>query len=106
MINVRGAVIRVSSIKPLVIRLPFSCGKCGGRQEINMPEGRFCPPTKCETPQCRGKLFVPERSSAVTVDWQKIRSVREPMFSSSPILISFLSLGLYQAAGVTERGQC
>lgn len=76
MIAVRGNVVRVSAVRPHVMRMDFVCGKCGSMAPRSMPEGRYEPPTKCVVPSCKGKFFTPERASAVTVDWQKLKYVR------------------------------
>lgn len=74
-VSIRGAVIRVSSIKPLVTQLTFACAKCGATQTCTLTDGRYVAPSKCDTPACRGKVFLPDRNSAVTLDWQKIRYI-------------------------------
>lgn len=63
----------------------FGCPKCDARIEVPFCEGKFQSPPRCITPQCRNKInFIPERSSAVTVDWQKVR-LQEEMDSSDSV---------------------
>eukprot|EP01103_Thecamoeba_quadrilineata_P010325 TRINITY_DN2192_c0_g2_i2.p1 TRINITY_DN2192_c0_g2~~TRINITY_DN2192_c0_g2_i2.p1 ORF type:complete len:637 (-),score=120.88 TRINITY_DN2192_c0_g2_i2:248-2158(-) len=38
-----------------------------------LKDGRYLPPASCLTPQCKSKTFIPRRSDALTVDWQKIK---------------------------------
>lgn len=38
-------------------------------------DGKYKQPQKCITPNCRSKIFQPDRSSARTVDWQRIRFI-------------------------------
>ncbi|KAI9340418.1 Minichromosome maintenance deficient 8 [Zopfochytrium polystomum] len=74
-IAVKGTVVRVSSIKPLVTVLAFSCSSCQTIQEVKQIDGKFKPPVRCTMTGCRGKNFAAERSSpqTVTSDWQRIR---------------------------------
>lgn len=73
-IAVRGTVVRVSIVKPMVKSMVFECIKCGYRDRTNVPDGKYIPPEFCRNPGgCGGKNFLPDRSSAITVDWQKLR---------------------------------
>jgi DNA replicative helicase MCM subunit Mcm2 (Cdc46/Mcm family) len=87
-VSIRGTVIRVSNIltytisfklnltstniKPLVTEMAFDC-KCEAHFVRKLIDGKFNTPTKCETNGCRSKIFEPDKRTAVTVDWQKIR---------------------------------
>lgn len=68
----RGTVVRMSVVKPLVTGMDFTCPKCRRLISRQFKDGRFSPPTGCGG-SCRGKIFTPERSSAKYVDFQKIR---------------------------------
>ncbi len=73
-VGLKGTVIRVSNVKPLVVSMPFKCAKCGAEQYVRLSDGKFCVPKQCETGErCRSKTFYPLRDKAITVDWQKIR---------------------------------
>ncbi|XP_053316387.1 DNA helicase MCM8 isoform X2 [Spea bombifrons] len=74
-VAVRGTVVRVSNIKPLCIKMAFSCNMCGDVQSVPLPDGKYTVPTKCPVPECRGRSFTANRSSplTVTVDWQAIK---------------------------------
>ncbi|MGH0165350.1 UNVERIFIED_CONTAM: hypothetical protein FKN15_061757 [Acipenser sinensis] len=74
-VALRGTVVRVSNIKPLCTKMAFSCNMCGEIQSLPLADGKFTTPTKCLQPECRGRSFLPNRSSplTVTVDWQSIK---------------------------------
>ena len=71
--SIRGNVVRVSGVRPLVLRMAFTCAKCSGETTAWFAEGKFEPPTKCADDTCRGRTFTPRYGSAKTVDWQKVR---------------------------------
>ncbi|KAL0375116.1 UNVERIFIED_CONTAM: putative DNA helicase MCM8 [Sesamum radiatum] len=73
LVSVRGTVIKVSTVRPLVIQLSFSCAKCGTTITRDFPDGKFSPPTKCEMQACKSRNFNPIRSTAWPIDFQKIR---------------------------------
>nr|XP_005991185.1 PREDICTED: DNA helicase MCM8 [Latimeria chalumnae] len=70
----RGTVVRVSNIKPLCIKMAFTCSLCADVQSVSLPDGKYTVPTKCLQPKCHGRSFIPNRSSplTITVDWQSI----------------------------------
>lgn len=77
--SVRGTVVRMGHIRPLITQLQFSCAKCGAKATCAFPDGRYAPPSKCPGGEgCRSRTFTPDRSTAVCVDWQKVR-VQEVM---------------------------
>ncbi|XP_047983357.1 probable DNA helicase MCM8 [Salvia hispanica] len=73
LVSVRGTVVKVSTVRPLVIQMSFSCAKCGTTMTCDFPDGKFSPPTKCETVACKSRNFNPIRSTALPIDFQKIR---------------------------------
>jgi len=73
MVAVRGNVIRVAGVTPMVKRMDFECVKCGDVMIKNMPDGRMEHPTHCESSDCKGKQFKSILKTAVTVDLQRIR---------------------------------
>nr|GMD67635.1 probable DNA helicase MCM8 isoform X1 [Ipomoea batatas] len=73
LVSVRGTVIKVSTVKPLVIEMSFACTKCGTNITRDFPDGKFSPPPICEMHGCKSRTFTPIRSSAQPVDFQKIR---------------------------------
>ncbi|XP_073062916.1 probable DNA helicase MCM8 isoform X1 [Primulina eburnea] len=73
LVSVRGTVIKVSTVRPMVMQMSFSCAKCGTTITCGFPEGKFSPPSKCEMQACRSRYFDPIRSSARSIDFQKIR---------------------------------
>jgi DNA replicative helicase MCM subunit Mcm2 (Cdc46/Mcm family) len=45
--TIRGTVVRMSHIRPLIVEMDFSCAKCCAAQHATFPDGRFAPPTRC-----------------------------------------------------------
>lgn len=74
-VSVKGTVVRVSNIKPICTVLAFECNSCSNIQTVNLPDGKYVLPTSCMSADCRGKTFLPQRSSNLTetIDWQTIR---------------------------------
>ncbi|CAK9114454.1 DNA helicase MCM8 (Minichromosome maintenance 8) [Durusdinium trenchii] len=72
-VAIHGTVVRVSGVRPLVKRMDFRCPKCSELITKSMGDGKFQPPTHCESEGCKAKIFKAEKPSAVTVDFQKIR---------------------------------
>ncbi|KAM9365006.1 DNA helicase MCM8 [Pholidichthys leucotaenia] len=75
LVCVKGTVVRVSNIRPLCTRMAFSCQSCSAALSLPLQHGKYAAPTKCIKPDCRGRSFVPVRSSPLThtVDWQIIK---------------------------------
>ncbi|KAK9724046.1 hypothetical protein RND81_05G044400 [Saponaria officinalis] len=73
LVSVRGTVVKVSTVRPLVIQMMFKCIQCGADIERFFPDGKFSPPTKCAMQCCKGRTFSPMRSTARSIDFQKIR---------------------------------
>ncbi|KAJ3005090.1 UNVERIFIED_CONTAM: DNA replication licensing factor mcm8, partial [Siphonaria sp. JEL0065] len=75
-ISIRGTIVRISSIKPVVTQISFSCNSCNGSQILEQLDGKYRTPNSCPADGCRGKSFIPDRSGlsdTKTVDWQRIR---------------------------------
>ncbi|MFS8004447.1 putative DNA helicase [Helianthus anomalus] len=73
LVSVRGTVIKVSTVKPLVVQMSFVCTKCGTTISRDFPDGKFSPPSVCVIHGCKSRSFNPIRSSARPIDFQKIR---------------------------------
>ncbi|KAG7027994.1 putative DNA helicase MCM8, partial [Cucurbita argyrosperma subsp. argyrosperma] len=73
LVSVRGTVVKVSTVKPLVVQMSFDCAKCKSNITRIFPDGKFSPPSFCELDGCKSKTFVPIRSTAEAIDFQKIR---------------------------------
>ncbi|WVZ06235.1 hypothetical protein V8G54_019581 [Vigna mungo] len=73
LVSVRGTAVKVSTVRPLVVQMFFECCKC--RQTISriFPDGKYSPPSTCNLNGCKSKIFNPLRSTAQTIDFQKIR---------------------------------
>lgn len=70
-VSIRGTVVRVSGVRPLVRRMDFECARCGDIQTIEFHDGKYAAPFKCKA--CKTKSMVAKRTEADSVDWQKIR---------------------------------
>ncbi|KAF5750356.1 DNA helicase MCM8 isoform X1 [Tripterygium wilfordii] len=73
LVSVRGTVVKVSTVRPLVIQMSFECEKCKTNITRMFPDGKFSPPPSCPLQGCRSRTFLPIRPSAQSVDFQKIR---------------------------------
>ncbi|KAK8941695.1 hypothetical protein KSP40_PGU011360 [Platanthera guangdongensis] len=73
LVSVRGTVVKVSTVRPLVTQMDFTCAKCGDITTRVFPDGKFSPTVSCSIHGCRSRTFTPIRSSAKTIDFQKIR---------------------------------
>ena len=73
LVTVKGTVVRMSPIKPLITGMAFTCGKCSNEVYLAFKEGVYATPTSCGLEGCRSKAFTAKRSSATSVDWQKLR---------------------------------
>ncbi|KAM7526251.1 hypothetical protein LguiA_016153 [Lonicera macranthoides] len=73
LVSVHGTVVKVSTVRPLVIQMSFSCTKCGTNIARDFPDGKFSPPSICEMHGCRSRAFNPVKSTALAIDFQKIR---------------------------------
>lgn len=81
LVTVHGTVVKVSTVKPLVTQMSFDCAKCKTSITREFTDGKFSPPLKCDAHGCKSKTFTPIRSSAQTIDFQKIRC--SPICASS-----------------------
>ncbi|KAK4798089.1 hypothetical protein SAY86_030415 [Trapa natans] len=72
-ISVRGTIVKVSTVRPLVVRMCFHCAKCKTSIKCTFPDGKFSPPAICSLHGCKSRTFIPIRSTAETIDFQKIR---------------------------------
>ncbi|PNH08574.1 DNA helicase MCM8, partial [Tetrabaena socialis] len=73
LVTLRGTVVRMTPVRPLVTHMVFICAKCGSRTELGFADGLYAVPTKCAGNGCRSRTFTPHRSSARCIDSQKIR---------------------------------
>ncbi|TVU19721.1 hypothetical protein EJB05_35890, partial [Eragrostis curvula] len=74
-VTVRGTVLKVSTVKPLVVKLKFRCMKCDSEITRQFCDGKFSPPMSCGILGCKSRTFSPDRSTAELIDFQKIRQV-------------------------------
>jgi DNA helicase MCM8 len=73
-VAVRGTVVRVTNIKPVISAMRFSCVKCGKSMDIRLPDGKYRVPERClATSGCRSRTFLPDPDGSTYADWQRIR---------------------------------
>lgn len=70
---VRGTVVRMGASHPLATLMDFACLKCGQKNRLDLPDGKFNFPQSCTGKGCRSKGFTPIRSSAKCTDWRTAR---------------------------------
>ena len=46
--TIRGTVVRMGAVRPLIQHMHFVCGKCGCRTGVKFPDGRYTLPSKCD----------------------------------------------------------
>ncbi|XP_038988371.1 probable DNA helicase MCM8 [Phoenix dactylifera] len=73
LVSVHGSVVKVSTVRPLVMQMNFACQKCETVITRIFPNGKFSPPVACSLHGCRSRTFIPIRSTAKAIDFQKIR---------------------------------
>ncbi|KAF8395011.1 hypothetical protein HHK36_018950 [Tetracentron sinense] len=73
LVSVRGTIVKVSTVRPLVVQMNFKCAKCGADIPRIFPDGKFSPPAICTFIGCKSRTFSPIRSTAIPIDFQKIR---------------------------------
>lgn len=73
LVSVRGTVVKVSTVRPLVVQMSFDCAKCKTEVTRTFSDGKFSPPPSCNLNGCKSKTFNPIRSTAQAIDFQKIR---------------------------------
>jgi len=72
-ICLRGTVLRVSSIKVYVESIQFMCHECKEKLLVNFIDGKWEQPNRCKNNDCKSKIFTPEKHSAKTSFYQRIR---------------------------------
>lgn len=73
LVSVRGTVVRVSTVRPLVVEMGFTCARCKTNITCTFPDGKFSPPATCRLHSCKSRTFTPIRSAAQLIDFQRIR---------------------------------
>lgn len=71
--SIRGTVVRVSSSKPMLVKIGVRCGKCSAVWMIYCRDGVPQQPQSCFKSDCASKEFSVAREYAQTDDWQRIR---------------------------------
>lgn len=73
LITVCGTVVRIGVVRPRITQMDFTCNKCSTTSTCKFEDGKYMPPTACPGEGCRSKSFSPLKSTAHSIDWQKIR---------------------------------
>ncbi|KAJ2999663.1 DNA replication licensing factor mcm8 [Globomyces sp. JEL0801] len=66
-VSVKGTVVSVSLVKPLISQMVFTCALCRKPYLIKAVLGKFKPLSKCSKLGCLSKSFVPDRTSNDTI---------------------------------------
>jgi DNA helicase MCM8 len=82
-VSIRGTVVRVGNIKPMVSQMDFQCVRCGVIFTCYFQDGKFKNPIKCPGSNCKNKIFEPIYSTSRTADWQRIR-IQEQVDKKDP----------------------
>ena len=69
----RGTVLRVSSIKVLVESIQFQCHDCKSKILLTFVDGKWETPNRCVSLDCRSRIFNPEKHTARTSFFQRLR---------------------------------
>ena len=85
LISLRGNIVRVSSAKPLLVQMAFSCANCQSETIEHFDDGKYRLPSKCSQIGCKSRSFVPLRESpqTITIDWQRIKLQEKLLVDSS-----------------------
>ena len=86
-------------MKPLIQSMTFTCTRCGGDQEMRFSEGIYNPPTSCGLDGCRSKSFKPQKNTAQSIDWQKIRIQVGCMYSLLKQIELLQCIAIYYCTG-------
>jgi len=71
--SIRGNVVRVGAVRPLVSRIDFVCSKCGSIIRVHLTDGHYETPSRCVETSCKSRKFHVSRASSVTRDWQQLK---------------------------------
>lgn len=72
-VSVRGTVVSVSNIKPILRYMAYVCKSCKSEYKVDCEDGKLRQPTRCGTRGCKSQTFIPEKTFASTYDWQRVR---------------------------------
>jgi DNA helicase MCM8 len=72
LVSVRGSVMRVSPVRPILSIAAFVCNTCGAETLITLLQGKYEPPASCKSQGCRGQKFNVNHAACVTEDWQQL----------------------------------
>jgi len=73
-ISIKGIVLKIAPVKLLTKNMKFICMECHKNFTKKFIDGIYVAPTVCENaPKCKSKIFQPEKSTAQTILYQRIK---------------------------------
>jgi len=73
-IAIKGIILKTSPVKLLTKSMKFLCIECRKSFIKRFIDGIYLPPSSCENaPKCKSRVFQPEKSSANTILYQRIK---------------------------------
>jgi DNA helicase MCM8 len=72
-VSIKGVVLRTTSVRLLAISMNFTCLDCKGVINKKFNDGLYVPPSKCDNSLCKSRNFQPEKSTAKTILYQRVR---------------------------------
>ncbi|KAI8826185.1 MCM2/3/5 family-domain-containing protein [Fimicolochytrium jonesii] len=85
-LSIRGTVLRVAVVKPVLTSIPYMCDDCGEVQEMafkEQPTHYYRVPAKCARYGCKSRKFTPQLGATVAQNKQRIW-VREDASEGDP----------------------
>ena len=73
-IAIKGIILKTSPVKLLTKSMKFICMECHKSFNRKFIDGIYIPPSCCDNaPKCKSKVFQPDKSSAQTILYQRIK---------------------------------
>jgi DNA helicase MCM8 len=74
-VALQGTVVRLSSVKPFVMQIVFTCNTCQETVVHMLEDGKYSMPSKCPREGCKSHHFTIQRDheKTLTVDSQRLK---------------------------------
>ena len=73
-ISIKGVVLKIAPVKLLTKSMKFTCLECHKSFLKKFVDGIYISPTSCESaPKCKSKTFQPDKTTAQTILYQRIK---------------------------------